>query len=243
MIDARRHSLLGWILCLVTTAAAAQDARTEFTVESRLLDRDLELYSQARQRENTALRDFRSLSESVDAALMDPNAELGALRELEARLSAARETAYLRSKETGDARLAIYGRMERLVQLAQAVERSDPAILAASDGPSGLWQIELEPLDTHGLMKLVVEGQLATGSYRMSNGNRGSLRGTWAGGRLDLDVVHSELGRIGKLEGTLDDTATLGGRWNSMEVGSGDAAAGTWRAFLISDDASLDLGE
>ncbi len=243
MLVASRPSRLGWLLALLATVASAQDARTEFTVESRLLDRDLELYAQTRQRENTALRAFRSLSESVDQALVDPNAELSALRELEARLSAARETAYLRSKETGEARLAIYGRMERLVELAQAVERSDPAVLAASDGPSGLWQIELEPLDTHGLMKLVVEGQLATGSYRMSNGNRGSLRGTWSGGRLDLDVVHSELGAIGKLEGRLDDDATLAGRWNSMEVGSGEAVSGSWQAYLITDDATLDLGE
>lgn len=235
--------LVAAVLLVFAVPASSQDTHTEFTVESRLLDRDLELYTQARQRENEALREFRRLSDSVDSALMDPNAALSALRDLEARLSAARETAYLRLKETGAARLQIYDRMERLAQLARAVERSDPATLAQSGGPGGLWQIELEPLDVYGLMKLVIQGQLVTGSYRMSNGNRGSLRGTWAGGQLELEAIHSEQGAVATLEGRLDDEAALSGRWNSMELGSGEAVAGSWQAYLVTDDQSLDLGE
>lgn len=238
-------ALLVAALAVLSLAAPgmAEDVRVDFNVESQLLERDLELYSQARQRESEAIRAFRGLTEELDATLVDPNAALSTLRELEARLSVARETAYLRSKETGDARRRIYDRMERLVQLAQAVERSDPATLAEGGGPSGLWQIELAPLDVYGLMKLVVEGQLVTGSYRMSNGNRGSLRGTWTGGRLELEVIHFEQGPVGSLEGELRDTATLSGRWDAMELGAGQAAAGSWIAFLVTDDESFELGQ
>lgn len=238
-----RVCLTGSIALLgLVASSVGQDTHTDFAVESRLLDRDLELYAQARQRENEAVRQFRSLAQRVDEALVDPNVALATLRDLEARLSAARETAYLRSKETGAARLRIYERMERLVQLAQAVERSDPASLIEPGGPGGLWQIALEPLDVHGLMKLVVEGQLVNGSYRMSNGNRGSLRGIWSGGVLELQVIHVDQGPVGTLEGELDDDTTLRGRWNAMELGAGEAASGSWRAYLVTEDQSLDLG-
>jgi len=225
-----------------TTPLEAQDMRTEFTVEARLLDRDFELYAEARQRESEAIGTFRSLAARVDATLLDPNSALSTLRDLEARLSAARETAYLRSQETGAARLRIYERMERLVQLARAMERNDPSSLAATDGPSGLWQIDLEAIEASGLMKLVVEGQLVTGSYRLSNGNRGSVSGTWSGGRLNLEVIHAELGRVGRLEGELDAArAGLRGRWGATDVASGQPAVGLWSATLVTDEPALEL--
>ena len=161
---------------------------------------------------------------------------------MEARLSAARETAYLRSKETSAARLRMYDRMERLVQLARAVERSDPSTLAEPSGLDGLWQIELAPQNIYGLMKLVVDGQLASGSYRMSNGNRGSLRGTWTGGVLRLEAIHSDLGPVANFEGGLDGS-DLAGRWNATVLGAGEAEAGSWVAYRVTDDTSLDLGE
>lgn len=235
-------SLLLLLAALIALPLAAQDTRTEFTIESRLLESDLEAYTQARERENSAVSDFRRLSDEIHQTLVDPNVALSSLRELEARLSAARETAYLRSKETGAARIKMYDRMERLVQLAQAVERSDPATLAEPSDLGGLWQIELEPQGIYGLMKLVVEGQLATGSYRMSNGNRGSLRGTWSGGVLRLEAVHSELGSVANLEGGVDD-ADLVGRWNATVLGAGQIESGSWIAYRITDDTSLDLGE
>lgn len=237
-----RLVLLAFLVTFVS-AAAAPDARTEFTIESRLLERDTALYGQARDRERTAIREMRQLAEDVDRTIVDPNAALSTLRDLEAKLSAAREIAYLRAKETGEVRLRMYDRMERMGQLAQAVQRANPASLATGGGPAGLWQIGLEPLDTWGLMKLVVEGQLVTGSYRMSNGNRGSLRGTWSGGELDLEVIHSEQGLVGKLHGKLDDDFSLFGRWNATDVSSGQSAAGSWWAYPVTEDGSPDLGE
>ena len=64
-----------------------------------------------------------------------------------------------------------------------------------------------------------------------------------SGGRLRLDIIHSELGPVGNLEGQLDDEITLLGRWNAMELGAGQVEAGSWTAYLVTDDQSLDLGE
>lgn len=240
-----------WILALALGAGslgpgslAAQDSRSDFALESRLLDQELRYYADARKRENEAIQEFRTLADRVSAELLDPNAALPTLRDLEARLSLARESAYLRSKESGEARIRIYERMERLTELAQAVETNNPSSLAGSDGPSGLWQIDLEPIKAYGLMKLDVQGQLVTGSYRLSNGNRGSLKGTWTGDGLVLDVIHSERGLVGTLEGELDRSRDeLQGRWNAMELGAGEPAAGSWQATMVTDDPSLQLDQ
>lgn len=235
-----------WILgvLVAVSSLAAQDSRTAFTLESRLLDQELQRYSEARRRETDAIQEFRSLADRVSTELLDSNAALPTLRDLEARLSLARESAYLRSKESGEARMRIYERMERLTQLAQAIEINNPSSLAGTGGPSGLWQIDLEPIEAYGLLKIEVQGQVVFGSYRLSNGNRGSVKGTWTGERLELDVIHSERGLVGRLSGELDRSRNrLHGRWDAMELGAGRASAGSWTATMVTDDPSLQLDQ
>jgi len=235
-------------LCLLAAVclpvpAASQDLQTEFTVESRLLDRELDLYEAARGRERRAITELRDLSAQLDATFADPNVPLNELRRVEALLSAARETAFLRAKETGEVRFRIYDRMERLTQLALEIERRNPAALAGPNvGIDGLWQIQLEPIEVYGLMKLLHSGNVVSGSYRLSNGHRGSVQGTLFGDRVELNVIDVEQGQVGQLEGSLSsETRELSGRWNAMDLSAGRAAAGAWTAISVpGDDIDLD---
>ena len=116
-------SLIALAVVSLPLPVASQNLQNDFVLESRLLDRDLELYGEARIRERQAIGELRELSAQLDSTLADPNVPLSELRRQETLLSAGRETAFLRAKETSDIRFRIYDRMERLTQLALDVSQ------------------------------------------------------------------------------------------------------------------------
>ena len=108
----------------------------------------------------------------------------------------------------------------------------------ATDGTtvdiSGWWQVEAQPNDVWGFLELVQDAELVTGSYRLSNGVEGSMKGTFSGGVLKLEMVDSERGTVGDVEGETDtETGEIRGTWSAREVGSGRPAAGEWAARRV----------
>lgn len=83
-----------------TPLVAAMDLETEYIVESCLLESELDRYVETRERESEAIQEVRRIAGELDDVLADPNSQVAEMRELEANLAVARETAYLRLNET-----------------------------------------------------------------------------------------------------------------------------------------------
>jgi len=236
-------ALLAWALAQTVTAAVPENLKSSFTVEARLLDREIDEYARARGRQREVVNRLRSITDKLDAALSDPNASVSSLKSMESEFGAALDSAYARARETGEVRKRLYQRMSRLAELAREIERQAGNQLLDIDTPlNGMWKIEAQPIDVHGLMNLRQEGTLVTGTYRLSNGNQGSVKGTFAGGNLRLDLVEVEAGHVGTIRGELNtDSSEVRGDWQAMDLTGGRPSAGSWSAHKVSSDEEIDF--
>jgi hypothetical protein len=236
-------ALLPWALAQTVVAAVPENLKSSFTVEARLLDREIDEYARAWGRQREAVNRLRSITDRLDAALSDPNSSVSSLRSMESEFGVALDSAYARARETGEVRKRLYQRMNRLAELAREIERQAGNQLLDIDTPlNGMWKIEAQPIDVHGLMNLRQEGTLVTGTYRLSNGNQGSVQGTFAGGNLRLELVEVEAGHVGTIRGELDtDAGEVRGDWQAMDLTGGRPSAGSWSAHKVSADEEIDF--
>ena len=89
----------------------------------------------------------------------------------------------------------------------------------------------LLPIDQRGTFELKQSGTLLTGTYTLSGGFRGSLRGTLVKSKIHLERIDSRLGRSMDFEGSLSaDLMQIRGTWQSYELAEGEGANGQWSA-------------
>jgi hypothetical protein len=230
---------LGWaILILLATVASSTEVlevlETSLALETRLLESELTRYSEVRGREMRAVGELQRLSRRADQELSNTGRSVDRLRELETQLGVARERAYSATSEAAELRRHLYARMERLAELGEEIEQERKKTLDEFSHISGFWRIEILPQEDFGLLLLEVEGTLVTGTYRLSDGTRGSIHGTVADNRLDLERVDAETGADSTLEGEFDpETGELAGSWHAKELATGEASSGDWTALKL----------
>jgi len=236
------------ISCLSLVGAAGSQAQTAeslrgaFAREARLLDDAIDEYGRNRAHETAAVNELRRLSNQLDNALGDPNASLDYLTNLEAQLAVARDRACAGLETTAMSRRKMYDRMERVAAVAREFEEQTDLFGLAQEGLSGTWHLEVQPLEVYGLMNLRLQGAQVSGPYRLSNGNLGSVKGTLAGNRLDLQAIDSERGVIATIKAEVDATAgEIRGTWTAMELASGLPSTGNWVADKVSSQEEIDL--
>ena len=216
-------------------AESAANLQTAFAVEAGLLDEEIAAYGRARSREKRAVADLQRLNTELDELIADPNAALGSFTRLEEEVGLAIEEAYARAKESAAARQLMYERMRRLSGIVQEYESSEERRQERSGGIAGVWRVEAQPIDLYGVFELAAENVLVTGTYRMSNGNQGSMRGTLVGERLELEMIDSRQGAIATVRGVLDTVkGEIRGRWFAFDLSAGRPASGDWSAYKAS---------
>lgn len=235
MIARLTHVLMS--ACMLATTANAEELRQlskAFTDETRQLEVDIEEYSKARQLERQALAELQQVNAILDEGLSDPSTSPANLRRLELQIESARLEAFDLSEKSAAARLEMYERMKRVGEILDGFEREGVDIVPSGAGVTGTWKLTVPEYEVAGVMGLRQEGTLVSGSYRMSTGARGSVKGTFAGGRLELDLVNSERGRVGSSAGELDPTSgDIQGTWHPLEIASGDPSRVEWRAHRV----------
>ena len=237
------------LCCLLLLSAAGARAQTAeelkgtFAQESGLLDQAIDEYGRARTTERAAINELRRLHEQLDASLEDPNVSLDYLNNLETQLAEARDGACAGLEQTARARRNMYTRMERLAVVARDFEKQTDLFGSAQQGLTGMWHLELQPLDLYGLVNLRLAGSQVSGPYRLSNGNQGSVRGTLAGNVLRLEAIDSERGVIADIKADVDTASgEIRGQWQARELGgSGLPSVGKWIADKVSSQEEIDL--
>ena len=233
------------LLALIATGAQAQSAeelKGTFAQESRVLDQAIDEYGRARATERTAIDELRRLHDQLDAGLEDPNVSLGYLNDLETQLADARDRACASLEQTAKARRTMYDRMERLAVVARDFERQTELFGSAQEGLTGMWHLEVQPLDLYGLINLRLDGSQVSGPYRLSNGNQGSVKGTLAGNVIRLEAIDSEEGVIADIKADVDTaTGEIRGQWRARQLGSGLPSMGDWIADKVSSQEEIDL--
>ncbi len=223
----------------------AQDSsslRSDFMTEARILEAEIDDYFDNRELEQEALADLSRASRRLDDTLGDAHGSVSDLVRLEGRVATARERAVGLSEESAEMRRQLYEAMKRLSAMARQLERLGIGP-AENGGIGGSWHVEASPNSVYGIMDLEQKGTLISGSYRLSNGNGGSVVGTFAGGRLELQLIDSKRGVVGSIRGDLDaDSGEVYGTWQARELAAGRPTAGHWtaRRLTLEDVEEMD---
>jgi hypothetical protein len=223
--------LLLW-LSLPATAARAENAaslKSSFSIEAGLLDEEIATYGRDRSREKKAAAELQRLNTKLDELIEDPNSSLSSFSRLEEEVGVAIEDACQRAKESAAARQRMYKRMRRLSAIVQEYEMQEERRQARSGGIAGVWRIEAQPIKLYGIFELEADNLLVTGTYRLSNGKQGSIRGTLVATRLELQMIDSRQGAVASVKGLFDsEKGEIRGRWLAFDLSTGRPSQGDW---------------
>jgi len=79
------------------------------------------------------------------------------------------------------------------------------------------------------------DGTLVTGTYHFSNGDYGSVRGTYANHFLKLERIEARRGFDGTLEGAHDpESGVIQGVWQTIDLTRDEQAYGDFYAHKLS---------
>lgn len=135
---------------------------------------------------------------------------------------------------------------ERIAGLEEELKKLESPAGAQADPISGRWKVVVDPGGLEGEMELHLNGTLIDGTYHLSGGWFGSLRGTLVAGKVRLERVDSKLGFAAVYYGELieGEPARLQGTWDGTHLSAGQPSGGTWVAEKIaeSEDTASESG-
>lgn len=211
----------------IAIPATAQDAPTMALVHATLLaDAFTEL-----ERQNGSLNEAWALVDAGNSAVLEAQrkgASLESLRSQEDRLVELEAQLLMRVFEIQRARRDV------LTQLAAMEAAGGEAARRSSEAGvlTGQWNLTVHP-GLKGTAYLVHQGTLISGTYELSGGWTGSLRGTVVANKVRLERIDSQLGFAAIFYGEVNlgaDPDVIQGRWEATQLATGLPSAGGWRA-------------
>ena len=232
--------LVALVALVVLVAPATADAQVADSLREQIRIREIvlegqlddladarqqlrELWLQLEQQTGNLMRAQRE-GETVDSLrLRDDD-----LRRLESELMAAIAKLQLERRTTLDNRTM-------LAAMATEVGRLSAEVGDKESPLNGTWRLVVEP-GQDGLAYLQQQGTLVTGTYALSGGFSGSLRGTLVAGKVRLERIDSQIGFAAIFYGRLvgqGRNMRLQGNWEATQLASGLASAGNWTGTKV----------
>lgn len=204
---------------------------TQVDLERRLLEDDLGAYAQARAVQIDRRARLEELAAQMDTLLAGEAPAVAEVATLEESIEAAELQSELAAERVGELRRAVHERLRRLELLEGDLEVLARARPTVESPIGGVWRVAYDPGDRTGTFDLDVDGTLVRGTYRLADGRNGSIRGSYAGLALRLELLESTRGFDAVFTGHYDPSArTLSGLWQATELGAGEPGGGAWTA-------------
>lgn len=206
--------------------------RMQLEMEQRVLALDLANYTRIQEQLRDATDRMIRLGDDLLRAEEDGE-DSGSLtaRSIDLRRAESEVTELVAMAQ--QVRTTIASRRTFSDQVGAEIRRLEEALQTSGDEISGRWQAVVEPGGQRGTLDLKLDGTLVSGSYQLSGGFKGSLRGTFINGTLRLERIDAQLGFVAILTGRLswrDGEKRLEGGWESTNLSSGMPASGSWVA-------------
>lgn len=129
---------------------------------------------------------------------------------------------------------AAIDRSKRIRLLEERLGRIEERERATAGPLAGRWIVVMFPSEQRGMFELVQTGTLVSGTYELSGGFSGSLRGTLVDRKIFLERIDAKLGRTQELVGRLSmDGDEIQGRWESYDLGAEGGPEGRWSAEKV----------
>ncbi len=190
---------LSLLVAAVTPALGSrlEDLKQAWATEAERLDRQFADHAASVAAQDRAVEALEAARRAVDQALVDPKVPVAEMRRLEESLARARDAALRSAEDAASLRARIYDTLEEMERLASAMKGPTDAELAVDPGVAGYWRAEWDDSGDFGLVKLDTKGNLVSGTYRLTDGRRGTLSGTATDHELRLQIIDGVTGRTG----------------------------------------------
>jgi hypothetical protein len=220
-------TLAGLVQAQTAPSAARPELETDLQLERKLLALDLVGYREARDREQRARASVAEAMQRLDQALSGSSLALGTLESLFDDLSAARAATQIAAERLDWQIQSLHDRMRRISFLEGEMGGRG----VRNESVAGRWQVQIQPGNNTGVFDIRVDGTVVSGTYAMTGGAQGSLRGTFVENRLRLDRIDAKGGFDSVFLGTFDPAAQrITGSWTANELASGQPNRGEWTA-------------
>jgi len=230
--------LLAAVALLAAAPVAAQGGgdtslRRTLDIERRLLLEDLAALDRARSAETEARNALNQVTTQLrtvaSATVAGSGAAVSNLGRLEDRLETASDDLAAAGERSARALARLGERLQRLRLVAQMLAAGEAP--AVADVLSGTWRVTVQPGGGGGVFELRQDSTLVYGTFRMEDGRRGSLRGTFVGRRVLLERVDTERGFDSIFDGVLAAGGrSLSGSWQPTDLADGGPGGGDWQA-------------
>lgn len=198
---------------------------TELRVERSLLALDLLALKEERARTERARSAISEIYGRLDRALKGQSVALGTVETLAFELQSARGA----ERNSADRISTQLERMQERLRRIALLEGETGGLPKSPDLLTGRWRLRIEPPERSGVLELRLVGTVVNGTYRLDGDGSGSLRGTFADGKLRLERIDSAGGFDAVFEGQMKNEA-LAGTWMANELAAGKATRGEWSA-------------
>ena len=209
----------------------------QMRLQQRLLEE--EANELGRQLERVEEAWVRVRRESSDLSRAQRQGEsLESLRLRDADLRQAESDLVMQLEEAQRLRRAVLGRKAEIVLLQARLEELEGRLGPVEDPITGMWNLRVEPGGMEGLATLQLNGTLVQGTYSLSGGWSGSLRGTLVADKVRLERIDAQIGFAAIFFGVLverGEVMRLEGRWESTQLASGLPSAGSWVAERLEE--------
>ena len=220
-------ALAGPALAQTAPPVSRPEIETDLQLERKLLALDLVGYREARDREQRARASVSEAMQRLDQALSGTSLALGTLETLFDDLSAARAATQIAAERLDWQIQSLHDRMRRISFLEGELGGRG----VRNESIAGRWQVQVQPGGNTGILDIRVDGTVISGTYTMTGGAQGSLRGTFVENRLRLDRIDAKGGYDSVFLGTFDPVAQrITGSWTATELATGQPNRGEWTA-------------
>lgn len=237
---------LAWVAGVPAAHAQTGAGRDAFTAEAEvqraLLEQDRAEYRAARRAEERASEALDEALAGYDRALRPSRPALADVAAAADAVAAARSRAEAAADRSARLREAIQERLRILAVLAGRSPTEAAAVPPGSIDLTGRWRVAVAPQNLLGTFHLDQDGAVVSGTYTLTDGSGGSLRGSVSGERLRLERIDRTSGFDSIYEGSIDPAAPrIDGVWTPTILSSGGPGGGTWSAVPAESPAAEDL--
>ncbi len=227
----RRLPIVGFVVAVIigvlSPPVEAQDLRSLAVIHAKLMAEGIEEL----ERQNGLMRETWVLVDAGSGAMVEAQrkgADLDALRLRDEELQQLESQLMMRVSEVQRVRREVMTNLA-VIEAAGGIASAQAGQLGVLDGT---WELTVQP-GLKGTLFLVQQGTLVSGTYELSGGWTGSVRGTLVANKIRLERIDSQLGFAAIYYGELNlsaDPAVIQGRWEATQLAAGMPSAGGWRA-------------
>jgi len=231
--------ILAWSVTAAAMAAGplTLGLRQQLRIQERLLaDSFSELQRHESRIESAWVRVQRESSDLLRA--QEQGEDLDSLQLREADLRQAESELMMHIGEAQRLRRALMTTRMTIEETLEQIRQLEGGADIGEDPLSGTWRMIVEPGGQDGYLSLELEGTLVQGTYQLSGGWSGSVRGTLVARKVRLERIDSQIGFAAIFYANLVTAGTeprLEGSWEATQLASGLPSSGTWVAEKLED--------